>query len=91
MAIEKAAWRRGRGQGAHLDALDAEAQRSAGADPLPPLHVARLGHGALRVFFVRRGGGVHSHHLLIHVLAKLGPLPRLGQLFFQVSPAIKVP
>lgn len=56
---------------AHLDALDAEAERGAGADAFPPLHIARLGDCALRVLFLSGRPGVYRQHFLVHVL----PLP----------------
>lgn len=71
---------------AHLNALDAEAERGTGADAFSPLHVARLSDRALRVLLLGGCRRVYGQHLLVHVLPQLGPLAGFGQLLFQVSP-----
>lgn len=69
----------------HLDALNAKAECSAGADAFAPLHVAWFGDGALRMLLLSRCLRVHCQHLLIHVLPQLGSFSGFGQLLFQVS------
>ena len=72
--------------GSHLDTLNPETQGGGRAHSLPPLHVARLGDGALGMLLRGGGPGVHSHHLLIHVLPGPGPFSSLHQLLLQVGP-----
>lgn len=70
----------------YLDAFDPEAEGGGGAERLPPLHVTGLQDGLLGMLLGGGGGGVHGHHLVVHVPARTGLLPRLLQLLFKVRP-----
>lgn len=69
---------------AYLESFDAETQSWRGAQSLPPLHVPGFQHRLLGSFLGCWDLWVHSHHLLVHVMTRLGPLSGHQQLLLEV-------
>lgn len=69
---------------AYPESFDTEAQSCCGAQRLPPLHVPGFQHCLLGSFLDCWRLWVHSHHLFIHVVTRLGPFSGHQQLFLAV-------